>query len=242
MADSFNTTNPSRRTILGTGIAAAGALASVASLPTQAAESDQEIAALFAAVLKAEERANAAYAEYDEADGNARGASPKPPQAIVHRWNDVFSFKQDEFGRPAILSREDIAEYVKPSRWAHMPDVAAAISDACNIAKKRLAILDAWEAECARQREVHCVSELEQKFQRLQQAYFDLWDKLEETPAQSITGVAIKLAAMMHWDDGLREAWSGTGPGEMGETMFLAARADALRLANLPHSFGTEEM
>jgi hypothetical protein len=29
------------------------------------------LAALFAAVLEAEERANAAYAEYDEADGNA---------------------------------------------------------------------------------------------------------------------------------------------------------------------------
>jgi hypothetical protein len=27
----------------------------------------------------------------------------------------------------------------------------------------------------------------------------ELWNKLEEMPAQSITGVAIKLAAMMHY-------------------------------------------
>jgi hypothetical protein len=243
MADSLNTTNLSRRTILGTGIAAAGALTGVASLPVQAAESDREITALFAAVLEAEEGSNLAYAEYDEADANARAASPKPPQAIVHRWHDVFGFKQDEFGRPAILSRQVITEYAQPSRWAHMPEPYSteSLSKARRIAMERLAVLDAWETECARQRDIHCVDELDHKSKSRRQTYFDLWNRLEETPAQSITGVAIKLAAMMHWDDGLRDVWDGSSPGELGETMFLAARRDAMRLAGLPHSFGADE-
>ena len=55
MADSLNTTNLSRRTILGTGIAAAGVLVGADSLTAQAAESDTEIVTLFAAILEAEE-------------------------------------------------------------------------------------------------------------------------------------------------------------------------------------------
>jgi hypothetical protein len=43
-------------------------------------------------------------------------ASPKPPQAIVHSHRNVFGYKQDEFGRPAILSRESITAYAHPSR------------------------------------------------------------------------------------------------------------------------------
>lgn len=244
MADALNTTNLSRRTILGTGIAAAGVFVGAESLPAQAPETDKDIAALFAAVLEAEERSNAAYAEYDEADANASAASPKPPQAIVHRWHDDFGFKKDEFGRPAILSREVIAEYTQPFRWAYIPEGyrATAVSKAQSVAKERLAILDAWEAECARQRDIHRVDELDHKSQSLRQTYFDLWNKLEETPAQSVTGVAIKLAAMMYWDDELREAWSGKASGsELGATMFLAARRDAMRLAGLPHTFGADE-
>ncbi|HEY7747073.1 MAG TPA: hypothetical protein VH933_00130 [Aestuariivirgaceae bacterium] len=44
---------------------------------------------------------------------------------------------------------------------------------------------------------------------------------------QSITGVTLKLAAVMLWDDGLKEVWNGRNQGEQGDTMFLSARPDA---------------
>ena len=69
----------------------------------------------------------------------------------------------------------------------------------------------------------------------------EAWDALAAAPAQSFTGVAIKLAAALRWDDGLQEVWAGRDPGEKGERMILAARADALRLAGLPHTFGVDE-
>jgi len=50
----------------------------------------------------------------------------------------------------------------------------------------------------------------------------------------------LKLVVYFQWDDQLQPAWSGSGPSDLGPTMLLAARADALRLASMPHTFGTD--
>jgi hypothetical protein len=56
-----------------------------------------------------------------------------------------------------------------------------------------------------------------------------------------MVGIAVKLAALMHCDDGLREAWSGESPIDIPAEMFLAARKDVMRLAVLPHAFGADK-
>jgi hypothetical protein len=68
-----------------------------------------------------------------------------------------------------------------------------------------------------------------------------LRDQLAQTPAKSVTGIALKLVTLFQWDDDLRDAWSGKSDPEYGDIMCLAARADALRLAGLPHMFGIDE-
>jgi hypothetical protein len=45
----------------------------------------------------------------------------------------------------------------------------------------------------------------------------ELWEQIESTPAQSITGIALKLAAVMLWDDGLKDVWTGRDQGEQGD-------------------------
>ncbi len=57
----------------------------------------------------------------------------------------------------------------------------------------------------------------------------------------SVTGIALKLVALFQWDDDLQEAWSGKSDPEFSDIMCLAARADALRLAGMPHTYGTDE-
>jgi hypothetical protein len=56
-------------------------------------------------------------------------------------------------------------------------------------------------------------------------------------------GVALKLAAVLRSDPTAQMVWSGAkSPSEcQGAGMLLSARADALRLAALPHTFGTDE-
>jgi hypothetical protein len=76
---------------------------------------------------------------------------------------------------------------------------------------------------------------------KAQERRFELWDQLAQTPAKSVTGIALKLVALFQWDDGLQDAWSGKSEPELGQIMCLAARADALRLAGMPHTYGADE-
>jgi hypothetical protein len=118
---------------------------------------------LFTAAIEAEQRYSVAYAAMDEAEGAAKHASPKPPNLILHCSSGVFGGKRDAFGRPAVLTRTVIEAYAQPSRWQHMPEEMRGefIEKARLIVAERLAILDAWETECARQRDLHRVSELQ---------------------------------------------------------------------------------
>jgi hypothetical protein len=84
------------------------------------------------------------------------------------------------------------------------------------------------------------VDELKVAHNDAQQARIALWEQLASTPAQTVFGIAVKLAALMHYDDGFREAWEGKSPIDIPTEMFLAARADAVRLAGLPEIFGVD--
>jgi hypothetical protein len=85
------------------------------------------------------------------------------------------------------------------------------------------------------------VNELKAAADAAQQARNDLWGQIAATPAQTMVGIAVKLAGLMHYDDALREAWNGKSPVDIPSEMFLAARQDAMRLAGLPHTFGADE-
>jgi hypothetical protein len=79
MADSLNTTNLSRRSILGTGLAAAGALSVLSSVTAKAADADAKFLQLYAAYLESEAKDNEAYGAWDEAQGDAKEqAGPVP--------------------------------------------------------------------------------------------------------------------------------------------------------------------
>jgi hypothetical protein len=101
--------------------------------------------------------------------------------------------------------------------------------------------IEELEALVDKQCETMGFSHLKAASEAANETRIDLWAQIENTPAQSVTGVALKLAAVMLWDDGLKDVWTGRDQGEQGDSMFLAARADAMRLAGLPHTFGTDE-
>jgi hypothetical protein len=103
------------------------------------------------------------------------------------------------------------------------------------------AAIKEWHALIDKQCETMGFSHLKAASEAANETRIDPWEQIENTPAQSVTGAALKLAAVMLWDDGLRDVWTGRDQGEQGDTMFLAARADAMRLAGLPHTFGTNE-
>jgi hypothetical protein len=124
-----------------------------------------------------------------------------------------------------------------------MPEemVDDAVVKAIRIVDERLAILDAWEKERARQHATRRVDELETAKAAASEEGFELWERLTNTPAKSLADVAVKLAAVLFVDSSLHQFWTGASSGEMGERMVLAARADALRLAGMPHTFGTDK-
>jgi hypothetical protein len=61
------------------------------------------------------------------------------------------------------------------------------------------------------------------------------------TVPPSPSGIALKLVALFQLDDDLQDAWTGKEPASLEQEMCLAAGADALRLAGLPHTFDTDE-
>jgi hypothetical protein len=121
--------------------------------------------------------------------------------------------------------------------------------DAVKAAKAKLDItrkspampIEEWEAAIAEQVNALGLEPIRLAHEAAEAARYEAWDALAEAPAQSVTGIALKLVALFQWDEGLQDAWSGKDGIELGHTMCLAARADALRLAGLPHTFGADK-
>jgi hypothetical protein len=192
MADSLNTTNLSRRGMLGTGLAAAGAVSVLGSLSAQAAGTDARVLQLYDAFIAAEERDLAAYSAWDDARGEAVGAAKAK-----------LGIRPGQYSPPMLLEQ--------------------------------------WEAAIDEQVEALGHTRLYRAAETAKGVYEESWRALVDCPAQSVVGVAIKLAAAVHWDDSLRGIWTGEHSGEKGEHLVMAARADALRLAGLPGDFGIDE-
>jgi len=215
-----------------TALASTAALAAICPLPLQAAETDAEIARLYTAYLEAEKRDAEAYAAYDEASGDARSKTSPPPILL---WPTVrlptgLHSQVPDFDRP-VMDRQAIEDLV-----AQFP-----AHEQSEERTKRLQALEEWQAERAKHRVAYRVDELKAASDKAQEERYELWDQLAQTPAKSVTGIALKLVALFQWDDGLQDAWSGKSDPEYSEIMCLAARADALRLAGMPHTFGTVE-
>jgi hypothetical protein len=122
MADSLNTTNLSRRCILGTRIAAAGAVSVLGCLPVQAAEADAKLLQLLEAYKEAEAKDNEAYCAWDESQGNAKEQAgppyllgcghrsplpevspPESPASITRRWTARLSRTwRRKYQRPSV--------------------------------------------------------------------------------------------------------------------------------------------
>jgi hypothetical protein len=100
--------------------------------------------------------------------------------------------------------------------------------------------IEEWEAAIAKQVEALGLAPLRAASEAAQNARYEAWDALADAPAKSVTGIALKLVALFQWDDDLQDDWQGKG-SSLGTIMCLAARADALRLAGLPHTFGADK-
>jgi hypothetical protein len=98
----------------------------------------------------------------------------------------------------------------------------------------RLQALEEWQAERAKHRVAYRVDELKAASDKAQEARFELWDQRAQTPAKSVTGIALKLVALFQWDDGLRDAWSGKSDPEYSEIMCRALTLCDLRECRTP--------
>jgi hypothetical protein len=234
MADSLNTTNLSRRSILGTGFAAAGALSVLGTLPTQAAEADAKLLKLFAAYLESEAKDNEAYAAWDEAQAKGEARIRIAPVLI---WPSIIQASglyaaQPDFDNP-VMDRAAIEELV-----AKFPVDKQDLER-----ERRLRALEEWNAECAAANKAYHVDELEQASKAAARVRDEAWAALMDTPATSMSGVALKLAAVLRNDPTAQMVW--TGAKSLSECqaagMLLSARADALRLAGLPHTLGVDQ-
>jgi hypothetical protein len=114
------------------------------------------------------------------------------------------------------------------------------ITDKEGAARARAMPIEEWEAAIAEQVEVLGFAPLQAASEAAQNARYEAWDALADAPAKSVTGIALKLVALFQWDDDLQDDWNGKG-STLGTIMCLAARADALRLAGLPHTFGADK-
>jgi hypothetical protein len=171
MADSLNTTNLSRRTILGTGIAAAGAL-SVSPLPGSAGEADHELTALYAQHRAQERLMLDAVEVADEAEYAARGQFPKPPDSLIWRHSD---------GTPHYNNGGD--PMVMTSTLFNPEDLPNDVQ----------ADLLAYESACDAIRGKHNCAALRQVADELEEENSRLWEAIAETPSRSWQGVAIKI-------------------------------------------------
>jgi hypothetical protein len=102
---------------------------------------------------------------------------------------------------------------------------------------KRVKALENWQAERAKHRAAYRVDELKAASDKAQEERYELWDQLAQTPAKSVTGIALKLAALFQWDDGLRDAWSGNSEPEFSDIMCPRATWTC----SLPHTYGADQ-
>src|SRR5687768_14958066 len=168
MADSLNTTNLSRRSILGTGLAAAGAVSVLGSLPAAAGQADAKLLQLFAAYLEAETRDNEAYQAWDEAQANASRVRLAP----VLIWPSIIQpsglyAAQPDFDNP-VMGRAAIEELV-----AKFP-----VEKQDFEREQRLRALEEWNAECAAANKAYRVDELEQASEAAAEARDEAWAAL----------------------------------------------------------------
>jgi hypothetical protein len=189
MADSLNITNLSRRGMLGTGLAAAGALSVLSSVTPKAAEADAKLIALYAAYLEAEAKDNEAYAAWDDAQGKVQRRVRIAPVLI---WPSIIQASglyaaQPDYDNP-VMDRDAIEALV-----AKFP-----VDKQDFEREQRLRALEEWNVKCAAANKACRVDELRAAHEAAREARLALWDQLAESPAQSTIGIAVKLAALMH--------------------------------------------
>jgi hypothetical protein len=174
MADSLNTTNLSRRSILGTGLAAAGALASLSPLPLSAAESEPELMALYSQYMANERVMLDATEVADEAQFAARKEFPKPPDSLTWRHSDGTPHYNNA-GDPMVMTSE--------------------LFDPKDLPEDVRADLLGYESTCDSIRDKHNCTALRQAANDLEESSNRLWETIAETPARSPLGVAIRLGS-----------------------------------------------
>jgi hypothetical protein len=172
MADTLNTTNLSRRSILGTGLAAAGALAGLSQLPLSAAETEPELMALYAKHQAQESVMLDAVEAADLAEYAARGQFPKPPESLIWRHSDGTPHYNNA-GDPMVMT--------------------SALFDPKDLPESVRADLLAYESTCDAIRTKHNCPALRHVADGLEEESSRLWEAIAETPAHSLLGVAVKI-------------------------------------------------
>jgi hypothetical protein len=103
--------------------------------------------------------------------------------------------------------------------------------------EQRLRALEEWNVKCAAANKACRVDELRAAHEAAREARLALWDQLAESPAQSTIGIAVKLAALMHYEDEYRHAWTGRSPIEFrARCSWLHERTRCVLLVCRTHS------
>jgi len=172
MADSLNTTNLSRRSILGTGLAAAGALTALLPLSVSAAESEPELMRLYCQYKAHEKVMLDAVEAADEAGFVARAQFPKPPDCLIWRHADGTPHYNNA-GDPMVMTSE--------------------LFDPKDLPTEVRADLLNYERACDAIRDKHNCSALRAVADDFEEESSRLWEAIATTPSRTFLGVAIKV-------------------------------------------------
>ena len=223
----MSTSKLTRRAAL-TGTAA-GAAAIVAGAAPALADLDQDRAewlALWQDFLKQNPLACEAVNRKEKAEWPARDHYPVPPKILHMRVSGQLVLNNR--GKPMAASRQDIEDHAAAMlrHWGDNPKDGDGVRRGI---EKRLAALDAYQAECRAVDERFGVPALQAAEDAAQARLEATIDEITERPATSIVGIAVKLAMARYYS-------SLNSCDELE-----SACDDALRLAGLPEDMGEDQ-
>lgn len=215
---------------------AAGAAAVVAGTAPALADDDHDRAewlALWRDLIAKARRANDAFHVLDEAECEARQEHPVPPTIIQHRRNGELILGSD--GRPLAITRGEMEWHHEAERrtWGDHPQVAQR-------QKARSAALKAHNAACRKVDRRFNVPAIRAAAKAAQRAEDEVERAIAERPAQTIVGIAVKLAYWVRRDGGSPMLGATLDDAPRESRAAIMAYRDAARLAGLPEDMYAE--
>jgi hypothetical protein len=156
----------------------------------QLVATDIELLTAWQQVLEKEAASRAAIDAHTDAEWRAQHAFPSPPECVKQGWVKIVAPELDPGGRGWVAV--DMRSEVNP-RWEEhrqLTDEAQTWIDACEATKVQCGVGDRKK-------------DSDDAWQRRRDAI----DAFISTPARTLTGIAFKTTALLHFDYEARKAW-----------------------------------